>query len=160
MKSIKTKILLFFIPLIIAISLGLGAITYRKSAEVIRQKSESSLVNIAFQGAKVIESRINDTLNSLEVLALMPEVYDMSIPMEQKMAFLSKEVERKGYIRMGIADTNGIMQATNNTTTTDISDRVHFTKPIKGERAVSDPIVSKQDGSVILESPLKMKTVR
>jgi len=122
---------------------------YTKSAEVIRQKAEDSLTNIASQGAKVIKSRIDDTLNSLEVLALMPEVYDMSIPMEEKLSFLSKEVERKGYIRMGIVDTNGIMKATNNTTT-DISDRVHCTKPINGERTVSDPIISKQDGSVIL----------
>src|SRR5690606_23606539 len=60
-----------------------------------------------------------------------------------------REVEHKGHIRMGIADASGIMMSTEDTSI-DVSDRAYFIQSMKGENAVSDPIVSKHDGSVIL----------
>ncbi|PNT90387.1 methyl-accepting chemotaxis protein [Clostridium thermosuccinogenes] len=156
MKSLKTKIVLIYLPLIVVTCLGLSGIMYATSAEAVRQEAESSLIKIASQGAKVVKSYIDDTLNSLEIIASMREISDMNIPIEEKLEFLSREVELEGYLRMGIADTNGMMKATNDTTT-DISDRIHFTKPINGERAVSDPIISKQNGSIILSFGVPIK---
>lgn len=65
------------------------------------------------------------------------------------ISFHKREVEHKGHIRMGIADASGIMMSTEDTSI-DVSDRAYFIQSMKGENAVSDPIVSKHDGSVIL----------
>lgn len=156
MRSLKAKIMLCFAPLFAVAFLALGWVIYSKSASIIESEARKSIANVAYQGAKTVQSRINDELNSLETLAAVPMIYDSSIPMDEKLSILRKEVEYKGHIRMGIADKNGIMAATDGTTT-DISDRIHFTKPISGESTVSDPIISKNDGSVILAFGVPIK---
>ena len=137
MKSLKTKIALFYLPLFTAICLGLSLLIYSKAASTIESEARNSIANVAYQGAKTVQSRINAELNSLETLAQLPIIYDTSISIEEKLSALSKEVEHKGHIRMGIADTSGTMMATDGTIT-DISDRVHFTRPMSGESTVSD----------------------
>jgi len=156
MKSLKTKIILYYMPLFIAVCLGLTWVVYSKAASTLESESMNSIANMAYQGAKIVQSRIDAELNSLETLAETPVIYDSSISIEEKLSVLSNEVEHNGHIRMGIADTSGTMLATDGTTT-DISDRIHFTKPIAGERAVSDPIISKNNGSVILAFGVPIK---
>jgi len=156
MRSLKTKIMLYYMPLFIAVCLGLTWVVYSKAASTIETESRNSIANVAYQGAKIVQSRIDAELNSLETLAALPEIYDTSIPIEEKLSLLSKEVEHKGHIRMGIADASGTMLATDGTTT-NVSDRIHFTKPISGEKAVSDPIISKNNGSIILAFGVPIK---
>lgn len=59
---------------------------------------------------------------------------------------------------MGIADASGTMMSTEDTSI-DVSDRAYYIKSMNGENAVSDPIISKHDGSVILcfGVPIKRK---
>lgn len=149
MKSLKTKIVVYYLPLFIAICLGLSWIVYSIAASTIESEARSSITNVAYQGAKIVQSRINAELNALETLAALPEIYDTSIPIEEKLSILRREVEHKGHIRMGIADASGIMVCTDDTSI-DVKDRVHFIKPMAGERAVSDPVVSKHNGSIII----------
>lgn len=156
MKSLRSKILLFYMPLFIAGFLGLSRIVYNIAAATIESEARNTITNVAYQGAKTVQSRINAELDTLETLAALPVIYDSGIPIEEKLAILSNEVNHKGHIRMGIVDKHGIMQATDGSTT-DISDRVHFKKPIAGERAVSDPIISKNNGSIILAFGVPIK---
>jgi len=109
----------------------------------------NSIANVAYQGDKTVQSRINAELASLETLAALPEICDTNIPMEQKLSLLKEEAERKGHIRMGIADASGIMVCTDDTII-DVKDREYYIRAMKGEKAVSDPIVSKHNGSIIL----------
>ncbi|WP_242823542.1 methyl-accepting chemotaxis protein [Thermoclostridium stercorarium] len=155
-KSLKTKIALFYLPLFTAACLGISYLIYRVSALTIESEAKNSIANIAYQGAKTVKSRIDDELNTLETLASLPLIYDTDIPVEEKLALLSKEVEHRGHIRMGIVNTAGKMIATDGTIT-DISDRVHFIKPMSGERVVSDPIISKNNGSIILAFGVPIK---
>jgi len=148
-KSLKIKIMFYYAPVFAIVFLSLSWLLYSRASSVIESEARNSIANVAYQGAKTVQSRINDELNSLETLAALPVIYDTSIPVEEKLETLRKEVEHKGHIRMGIADKSGIMTATDGTTT-DISDRIHFIKPISGQRAVSDPIISKNNGSIIL----------
>jgi len=149
LKSLKAKIVLFFAPLFLIAFLGLTVVLYNVSATSIENEATNSVANVAYQGAKIVQSRINAELSTLESLAALPEIYDSSIPVEEKLSILKKEVEHKGHVRMGIADASGIMACTDDTTI-DVKDRVHFIKPMAGESAVSDPIVSKHNGSIII----------
>ena len=95
MKSLKTKIVVYYLPLFIAICLGLSWIVYDIAASTIASESRSSITNVAYQGAKIVQSRINAELNALETLAALPEIYDTSIPIEEKLSILRREVEHK-----------------------------------------------------------------
>jgi len=149
MKSLKSKILFFYALLFLVAFLGITSTIYNISATVIKSEAMNSIANVAYQGAKTVKSRINAELASLQTLAAMPVIYDSSIPVEEKMSLLKREVEHKGHIRMGIADIKGTMVTTEDTSI-DVSERAYYIKSIIGENAVSDPIVSIHNGSIII----------
>lgn len=129
---------------------------YFVSAKTIDTEARNSIENVAYQGAKIVQSRINAELEILESLATLPEIYDPSIPISVKITKLKKEVEHRGHIRMGIADATGTMVCTDDTTI-DVKERAYFIRSMNGENAVSDPIVSMHNGSIIIcfSVPLK-----
>lgn len=90
MKSIKTKIVVLFAPLFLVTFLGLTALLYRVAATSIETEAMNSIANVAYQGSKIVKSRLDAELASLETLAAMPQIYDSSIPMEEKIAVLKK----------------------------------------------------------------------
>ena len=112
LKSLKAKIVLLFAPLFLVAFMGLTFLIYNMSATTIEAEAMNSIENVAYQGAKIVQSRINAELDTLESLAALPDIYDSSIPIEHKMSLLKREVEHKGHIRIGIADASGIMICT------------------------------------------------
>ena len=149
MKSLKAKIVLLFTPLFLVAFFGFTLVLNNVISDTIETEARNSISNVAYQGAKIVKSRIDAELNSLETLAALPEIYDSSVPLEEKMEVLRKEVEHKGHIRMGIAYADGMMLATDDSAV-DVKDRVHYIKPMAGENAVSDPVVSKHNGQMII----------
>ena len=149
MRSLRAKIVLLFVPLFLAAFFGFTAVLDGVIAESIRSEAMNAIESVASLGAKTVKSRIEAEWNSMETLAALPEIYDSSVPLEQKLDLLRKEVAHKGHIRMGIAYADGVLHATDGSSV-DVKDRVHFYKPMAGENGVSDPVVSKQNGQVIL----------
>lgn len=129
--------------------LGLTVLLYSLAASTIKTEAMNEIANIAYQGAKIVQSRIDAQLSSLETLASLPQIYDSNAWKREKVELLQKETEHKGHISMGIADTKGIMVSTDNYAM-NVSDKVFFTKPMNGENVVSDPVVSMTDGSVVI----------
>ena len=72
------------------------------------------------------------------------------------MPILLEEGKRMGSIRMTIIDKNGDGKNTDGTTT-NLKDRIYFQKALSGESNVSDPIVSKVDGSVVVVYAVPIK---
>jgi len=72
------------------------------------------------------------------------------------MPILLKEVKRSGNLKMGIADINGDVKFTNGKSV-NISDRAYFKNALGGESNVSDPLVSKSDGSIIVVYAVPVK---
>lgn len=62
---------------------------------------------------------------------------------------LAEEAKRAGYIRMGISGLNGRLTSSNGAVS-DIKDRQYFIDASSGKPSVSDPIISKVDGSVLV----------
>ena len=156
MKSLKSKIVILIAVLLVIVCAGFGVISYLISAYSVEKEVENYLTEIAKESAKVVSSCNNEQLNALEAIAAMNEISGPNISIEEKLQILSKEVKRSGHIRMGIADLNGDMKSTDGSST-NIKDRVHFKKPIEGVNTVSDPIISKINGSVIMSFGVPIK---
>jgi methyl-accepting chemotaxis protein len=60
MKSIKTKLSVYFGVLIVCACLALGAIAYYESNVALANNAKEMLSNISSESARVVESRIND----------------------------------------------------------------------------------------------------
>lgn len=155
MKSIKIKLMLI-ISLLILISLGsLGALNYWNASKLLASETETSLNVLADSSAEGLTQWLNIRKGELGVFASSPILTRGNI--EDAMTYLSEEAKRnKTYLRFLIADEKGNTRYTNGTTA-NIADREYFTKAVKGEVNISDPVVSKNDGKVVVVVAVPIK---
>ncbi|MHB8061926.1 MAG: methyl-accepting chemotaxis protein [Ruminiclostridium sp.] len=156
LKSIKTKLSFFFGGLLFLICVGLGVITYIASSNALSSSIDESLSQLANTGAKVVHERVNAQLNTLAALAETDAIKKDALTLDEKLKLLDNEVKRNGHLRINIADTKGNAKNTNGDNS-DISTREYFIEALSGKNAVSDPIVSKTDNSVIVSYAVPIK---
>ncbi|MCR4436557.1 MAG: methyl-accepting chemotaxis protein [Clostridiales bacterium] len=149
LKSIKAKLSLFFGGLLFLICAGLGIIAYIESSNALSSSINESLSQLAKEASKVVQERINTQLNAMEALAESDSIRSDRLTLDKKLELLKNEVKRSGHLRMGIADMSGNVKYTDGESI-NISGRDYFKKALAGERAVSDPIVSKVNNNVVL----------
>lgn len=154
--SITTKITLLFGISMFIICIGLASFAYLIAKDALKSSIDENLTELAKSDAKFITEKINIQLTALETLAENPLIKGNELTIEDKLNFLQDEVERSGHKSMMIVDTNGIAHHTTGIVN-DIHDREYFKKALAGENAVSDPIVSKSDGSVIVVFAVPIK---
>ncbi|MDF2942758.1 MAG: methyl-accepting chemotaxis protein [Herbinix sp.] len=156
MNSIKTKLILFIGTLLIIICVGLGVISFNAASNAITTQANDNLTNLAHQGADEVTARVDSIYGTLAVIAASDEIVESSFTWEEKKDLLTEAIKRDGHNSMLIADTNGIAK-TDKGETNDISDREYFQEALKGNNSVSDPIVSKFDGSLIIAYAVPIK---
>lgn len=156
MKSIGTKLAIILSVLLAIVCLGLGILSYTASSQAITEEASKLLIEIAVQSANTVESRINQEFKRLETLANMDLIKNPNYPWEEKLPIFEEERMRNGDISLDIMDINGDSHSTDGTQV-NLSDREYFKKAIGGENFVSDPIVSKVDGSVIIVYAVPIK---
>lgn len=155
-RSIKIKLTLFFGMLLLVICLGFGAVAYLESSNMLKANIDDTLPQMADQAANVIRSKLDIQLNALDALAGIDIIKGNDLSIDEKLELISSEAERSGYLRIGIADPSGKVRYTDGEIL-DISDRAHFKKAISGKSAVSDPIVSKVDNSIVMSFAVPIK---
>lgn len=122
---------------------------YFMGAGLLQDKIERSLVDMAIQGSHIVEKQVARYLDVMETIARNRVISDMNSPWEDKLQVLSEEVRKNGYVRMTVVDLAGNGRTTDGNTN-NLSDREYFTRASKGERVISDPLVSKNDNSVVV----------
>lgn len=156
MKSIKAKLVVFLGLLIGGICIGLGAVSFINSSNALKSNLEKTLPKIAEQTASNIQGRVEGELDSLETIAARLDINDPNISWENKMPILLEEAKRRGSIRLGIVDKAGIVNNTDGKSA-DIKERVFFQNALTGKSNVSDPIISKTDGNVVVVYAVPIK---
>lgn len=149
LKSIKTKLSLSYGVLLLVICIGLGVVSYITAANALTTSINESLSQMAKEDAKVVSEGMKVQFNALEALAESDWLKSDKLTLDEKLDLLKNEVKRSGHIDMTIADINGNAKDTNGASYS-IGDREYFMKALSGEKAVSDPIISEADNSLIL----------
>ncbi|WP_373898747.1 methyl-accepting chemotaxis protein [Haloimpatiens sp. FM7315] len=155
-KSLKNQLLISFIALIGTVCIGISLISMYISKRAVVQTVNTTLPEIAKQASFAIENKIKIKLDALEVLAEKQKIKNKSVPMEEKLKILSEQAKISGYLGMSFVDAKG------NLTSTDghkfnISDQEGFKKAMKGISNISDPIVSKTGGKLIVIYDIPVK---
>ena len=122
---------------------------YWFASNAIVSNLTEALTEIAVHGSKAVEDELKGRLELIETIAVGNTIRDSEISMDIKIERLKRDVERKGFARMSIADRNG------NSITTDgqrlfIGDREYFILAIAGEKNISDPVISRVDGTLVI----------
>jgi len=155
-KSIKTKLLIMFAILILCICAVIGVISYNLSKKALLNNINGSLSNLSEQAAIVVENRIENQLNSLEVLAESELIASETTNQNEKLEILKKEAKRLDHAWITIFDKDGNGMTTEGKKL-DGAGQDYFEKAIKGESNVSDPMTSAVSGDLIVVYAVPIK---
>jgi len=156
MKSIQTK-LTVTILIIFVLAMGtLGGLNYWKARQII---SNGMVKDIASQAA-VAAGDVNDWLEGRKLemagIALSPVLQTGNL--EAIVPFLVASNKTNGrYETLGYISPTGISNDSKGVTI-DLSSRAYFQKAIKGEAAISDPVVSPATGGLVAVVAVPVKT--
>jgi methyl-accepting chemotaxis protein len=156
MRSIKTKLAVYFGVLIICVCFALGAISFYTSSRALENNAKEMLTNVATQSARVIESRIDGNLDVLETIGQRNEIRDMNIPIQDKVEIFKAEAKRTGFTSIGIGDLNGDAY-TMGLAHIVLKERPYYQEALKGNKVVTDPIISKDNGTLIINMAVPIK---
>lgn len=156
MKSIKTKMLVLMETLILVIIIGLSGLSLKMSSTALKNNTDKTMPVIAEEGAKIIESNIKEQFSIIEMISLRDSITDSHKSVDEKLSSLKDDIKRYNYISCAIVDTKGNAKYTDSKSA-NIANRDFFKKALTGKVNVSDPIISKTDGNlvVVYASPIK-----
>ncbi len=148
-NSIGKKITTYIIIILLVVCATIGITAYILSSNALVAEVENALLGLSEEGAANIQGYVGQNLEIMEVLANLETVKSPEVEEEERLAVLRSEMERSGFQTMGIADTAGNL-TTVNFDEMDISDRDYFQKAMAGEANISEPIVSREDGTMVM----------
>ncbi|KEI81002.1 methyl-accepting chemotaxis protein [Clostridium botulinum] len=148
-KTMKGKMLTYFLSLFLIICIAISFMAYFMSKRMIERKASSLMSEVSRQAVQNIEARLNGTLDSIETVANMPTIKYPKLGWDKKKTILDEEIKLHGHIKMGIVGKDGQSIQTDGTTV-NIKDRNYFKETMEGKRTISEPIVSKVDGKVVI----------
>lgn len=150
MKSLRLKLISVICILLFFVCLVLGSISYIISSTSLTSQLKKELPQVANLGSDIVEKNLESQWNSLEALAGDNNIQNWSSSWDGAAQLLNAEIKRSGCSDMAIADLNGNTKSPLIDKTTNVKERAYFQTALKGERAVSDPVVSNIDKTVIL----------
>ncbi|HYE81432.1 MAG TPA: methyl-accepting chemotaxis protein [Clostridia bacterium] len=162
MKGIKGRIVMSVGLLLFIVCCLFGGISYYISGKSLNANIQATLPQIVQQASQTLESRVEAQFLTLEAIAELDVIQNPSYMLEEKFKILDDQLNMAAYIDIGLADTDGKANVSNGNSdvslkTVDVKDRDYFKKAISGERAVSDPMVSRVNNSRIIMYAVPIK---
>lgn len=156
MKSIKFKIVGAISILLIVVCVVFGVSSYKISAAALSAEINSQISKLAVVSSDLVEKSLGIQWNAMEAFAENDKIQDWNAYWPEVSQLMKDEISRSGSKDLAIANLNGdtlspLGQSTN------IKDRAYFQAALKGDRAVSDPVVNKLDGSIIIVFAVPIK---
>ncbi|MFA7074832.1 MAG: EAL domain-containing protein [Endomicrobiaceae bacterium] len=140
----RVYIMIFCSILVIIISSLVVVRFFNTLTEHIQEQIEITLHEIAVQNAKILETKINDSLNFL--MHISEEIAPILISDRQKaMNFLVKSTQQMHFDNMAIVYPDGEGYNIDNIKL-NVRDRGYFQASMKGEHLISNPIINRITG--------------
>lgn len=149
MKSIKSKLMISIGMLLCIICLGLSLVSFIMSSNSLTSSMKRTVPKLAEQTASNIQSLISGDLNVLDGIAARDDIKDPNISLDKKIPVLAIENKRINGLKLIIVDKDG-NSINSDGAKSSCTEKDYFKKAMSGERNVTDPIVSKTDGSIVV----------
>jgi methyl-accepting chemotaxis protein len=147
LKSIRTQITASVVMIIAVVCIGLTLAAYYIVAAGVRANMEDSMQELVKQGANVVSGRTNRYYSQLNSLARVELFQDIQGKKAELMTLLKQVGADNGYFNMTVVDTNRKGWNTDGITI-QLPEREYLVKALRGENAISDPLVSKSPGTI------------
>lgn len=147
-KSIVAKISIYASALILIICVGLGLIAYNNGSSAVLSEVEDALILQAEEASRYVERAFEMQFAILEAIAARPEIKSMNWE-TQESVLISENRRLPQFLALGVTDRSGHALYSDGTSAS-IADRDHVIKALSGKNAVSDLIVSRVEGTLVL----------
>jgi methyl-accepting chemotaxis protein len=148
-KSIKIQLLISFISLIVAICIGISLISSLISKISLKNTVQKTLPEISVQASKAIENGLIAEIQALEIISENNNLKDPKISINDKVSTLKSIAKNRNYTAMNFITLDGTASRTDGTSF-NASDRDYFKNAASGTSYVSDPIVRKASGEIVV----------
>lgn len=149
MKNIKFKlVLLVSIVILIGCSM-LMIVSDINSSKALLKTVEMNYEIIAKEASDVVSERINTELSKLKIIANIPVVVSLDNTVEEKLRVLGTQVTDNNYDFISLVKKNGDARDTLGKSY-NVANRDYFKAVMDGKTLISDLLVSKVDGTVVL----------
>lgn len=152
MKSIRIKILVCMLLSVFVSLVAVGGISIWLNYSSTIDTLEQTMIQTARTASERIEKELEAYKNIAQVTGCIPELSDPSVSVEEKRAIITRQAEEHGLQRGNVIGLDGVSILDGN----DYSDREYVQSAMKGEIAVSEPLVSKITGqlSIMVSAPI------
>ena len=148
--SLRTKLILVFGLLILTVGFILALLAVRTARKAVTEKVEAHLIDKATDTAEIIDGRANTICQFLEGIARMPILTDPASSYADKIALLKAEEAFNPLIHnFTFCDIAGNAYVSASQMVS-VQDREWFHSAIKGKTFITEPILSRADGSLSL----------
>lgn len=146
-KSIKIKIIMFLIPMLLIAFVVLSGLGYKFASDSLKESNLSTMAEVTKTAAGRADDQIKSEIKNLEVIASNPIISNENISIEEKIEILKPALKTMEQLGISISDKNGnSIDALGNKK--GVKTTQSFMKSIKGENAITnpyiDPITSKK----------------
>ena len=148
--SMRNKLLIIFGLLILTVGFILSVLAIRTARKAVTEKVETHLIDKATDTAEIIDGRANTICQFLEGIARMPILTDPASSYTDKIALLKAEEAFNPLIHsFTFCDIAGNAYVSSGQMVS-VQDREWFLSAIKGKTFITEPILSRADGSLSL----------
>ena len=148
--SMRNKLLIIFGLLILMVGLILSVLAIRTARKAVTEKVETHLIDKATDTAEILDGRVTAFWQFLEGIARMPILTDPASSYTDKIALLKAEEAFNPLIHsFTFCDIAGNAYVSSGQMVS-VQDREWFHSAIKGKTFITEPILSRADGSLSL----------
>jgi methyl-accepting chemotaxis protein len=148
MKSIGSRLMLYFSLTILIIGGGLGLIAYNEASDALQNNSRNSLEELAAKAATIVVHDCESDIIMMEMIANRNVIKSMD--WETQLPALQEEAARHGILTMGIVYPDGNARYIDEEEQTFLGDRDYVEKAFNGEVNISDVIISRVTNSAVI----------
>lgn len=105
MKSIKLRLVAYFALIVLISSTSIGMLSMRSASKAITKEVENSLEQLAFEGARLVQSKLEAQKQILETIAFGKDIQSMD--WEKQKVELDRQTQETIFIDMAIGSLDG-----------------------------------------------------
>ena len=151
-KSIKNKVNLTILSIILLLSIIIGSIASYLNYKVVMDTLETSMIETAKVSANQISDFLTSYKNVVSEVGTMPILSNPDVSIEEKKAVIDAKASSYGFLRGNIIKPNGIGMFNGE----DYSNTEHFRASINGETFCSNPEIGATSGELryVISAPI------
>ncbi|MBP7174728.1 MAG: EAL domain-containing protein [Thermoclostridium sp.] len=146
MKSIKTKVIIYSLCIILFAVLPLGMGGYYRFRQILVNEVNEAVVRVAEETADHLSSYISQFISPLVGISRNEKIISMDWTMQRDV--LEAQIH-PNYLQITVVDQNGVARYTDGTIL-DLSDRDYIQRALAGNISFSDVIISRKTGEHVI----------